>query len=94
VAAAGCPASPLLSPEQAFDQRFSAQAEVFGNIAQNAGQCADPQGRVTRDRDVVLPAFEGRQPQVAARLTGDPVTQVSEAFARSSPETSRGSLKR
>ena len=66
------------SAEQAFDQRLAAQAEVLGDIAENAGQCTDPEGRVARNREVVLAAFEGGQSQVAAGLTRHLVAQATE----------------
>jgi hypothetical protein len=49
---------PGLSAEQTFDERLSAQAEVLSDFAEDAGQRADPEGRVTRNGDVVLTAFE------------------------------------
>ena len=67
-----------LSAEQAFDQRLSAHAEVLSDVAQDTGQRANPEGRVTRNSDVVFPTFESSQPDVAAGLTGHPVAEVSE----------------
>jgi len=62
-----------LPAEQAFDQGLSAQAEVLSDVAEDAGQRADPEGRVTRDGDVVLTAFESGQPKMAAGLTSHPI---------------------
>jgi len=67
-----------LSAEQPFDERLSAQAEVLSDVAEDAGQRADPEGRVARDGDVVLAAFESGQSKMAAGLTSHPVAQVSE----------------
>jgi hypothetical protein len=47
-----------LSAEQAFDQRLPGQTEVLGDVAQDAGQRAHPEGRVTRDGHVVLTTSE------------------------------------
>ncbi len=51
---------------------------MLSDVAEDAGQRADPEGRVTRDRDVVLAAFESGQPKMAAGLAGHPVVQASE----------------
>jgi len=67
-----------LSAEQAFDELLSARSEVLSNVTKHAGQRTDPEGRVTRNGDVVLTAFESSQPQMAAGLTGHPIAQVSE----------------
>jgi hypothetical protein len=67
-----------LSREQALRQRLSGQTEVLSDVAQDAGQGTNPEARVTRNRDVVLAAFERGQPKMATGLTGHPVAQVNE----------------
>ncbi len=47
-----------LSREQALRQRLSGQTEVQSDVAQYAGRGTNPEARVTRNRDVVLAAFE------------------------------------
>jgi len=86
--------TPSLSLEEPFEQRVPGHTGVLGSVAQDTGQCADSQGRVARNGDVMLAALKRGQSEVAAGLTGHPVAQASEALARSSPETSRGSLTR
>ena len=67
-----------LSTEEAFDQRLPGQTEVLGDVTQDAGQRAHPEGRVTRDGHVVLTAFGSGKPNVAAGLTGHSVAEVTE----------------
>jgi len=83
-----------LSPEQALRQRFSGQTEVLSDVAQNAGQGTNPEARVTRNRDVVLAAFERGQPKMATGLTGHPVAQISEGLREIVTGHVPGSLKR
>jgi hypothetical protein len=63
---------------QAFDQRLSAQAKVLSDVAQDASQRPDPEGRVPRNSDMMFTALEGGQPNMAAGLTAHPVAEVSE----------------
>jgi len=72
--------SCCLSLEQAFDQCLSGQTEVLSYVAQHAGHGTNAQARVTRNRDVVLAAFEGGQPKMATCMTSHPVAQVSEGL--------------
>lgn len=67
---------------------------MLSYVAQDIGKGPNAEAPVARNRDVVLAVFEGGQPKMATDLTGHPVAQVGEGLARSSPETSRGSLKR
>lgn len=80
--------------KQAFDQRLSAQAEVLSHIAKDAGQRANAESRVTWDGHVVFASVESGQPNLAARLACHPATEAAQGLAKSSPETSRGSLTR
>jgi hypothetical protein len=70
-----------LSAEQAFDERLSAQAEVLSDVTEDAGQRANPEGRVKRDGDVVLTAFESGQPTMA-RFDGLPGSPGQRAPSR------------
>ena len=69
-----------LSAEEAFDQRLSAQAEVLSDVTEDAGQRANPEGRVPRNSDMMFTAFESGQPNMAAGLAGHPVAEISEGF--------------
>jgi hypothetical protein len=71
-----------LSLEQACDQCVSGQTEVLSYVAQHAGQRTNAEARVTRNRDVVLAAFERGQPKMATSLTGHPVAQLSEGLRK------------
>ena len=51
---------------------------MLGDIAEKTGQRSDQERRVAGDRDVVLAAFQGGQPEVAACLTGYAIAQICE----------------
>ena len=50
--------TPSLSLEQAFEQRVPGHTGMLGNVAQDAGQCANWQGRVAWNGDVMLAALK------------------------------------
>jgi hypothetical protein len=69
-----------LSPEQPFDEFLSGQSEVLGHVAQDTGQRPNPKRRVAWNGDVMLATFGGGQSEVASRLAGGPVAEVSEGI--------------
>jgi hypothetical protein len=60
----------FLPTEQALDQRVSSRTKVGGDVAQDTRERADPEGRVTRDGDMMLTTFEGGQAKMAPGLAG------------------------
>jgi hypothetical protein len=69
-----------LLPKQPLDQLLSAQGEVLGHVAEETGQCPNPERSVARDGDVVLAAFECGQSEMATGLASDPVAEISECL--------------
>ena len=53
---------------------------MLGHVAEKTGQRSNPERRVAGDRDVVLAAFQGGQPEVTACLTGYAIAQIDEGF--------------
>jgi len=53
---------------------------VFGHVAQETGQCPNPECWVSRDGDVMLATFECGQSEMATGLASDPVAEIIECF--------------
>lgn len=60
-------------------QPLAASAEVRRDVAQDAREGADSEGRGTGDGDVMLPTLERRQAKMAPGLAVHPVAEVSES---------------
>jgi hypothetical protein len=58
------------------NQILSGKVEVLGHVAEETGQGPNSEGGVTRDCEVVLTAFEGGQPEVAACLAGYSIPEI------------------
>lgn len=72
---------PAASVEEACDELLPTDTKVRRDFRQDAGERADPQCIVPRDRDVVLAMLGRRQAHVAASLTRDPITKTSESLS-------------
>ena len=65
-----------------------------GDLADDGGECADPQACMIRDSQMMLAALLRRQPHVASGLARHDVAVVGRTLARSRPERSRDDLTR
>lgn len=61
-----------------------------GDVAQDASERADSEGRMTWDGDMMLTTFKGRQAKMAAGLAGRPVAEI----AKNSRELVTGDVAR
>jgi len=59
----------FLPAEQALDERLPSRTTVRGDVAEDASERADSEGRLTRDGDVMLTTFTGRQTLPVWRVT-------------------------
>ena len=61
--------------KEASQQVFTAEVKACGNIGKDARQCADAEGRVAWNRDVVLAALLCGQAKVTAGLARNAIAQ-------------------
>ncbi len=60
-----------VSPEQPLNQFLATDFKMRGHATKNPSQCSHSERVVIGNRDMMLAAFPGRQPQVTAGLPRD-----------------------
>jgi hypothetical protein len=82
----------FVSVEKPLNELVAADLKMGSYVAKNSSQCSHFERVVIGNRDMMLPALAGSQPQVAARLPCDFVPKRPSRLARSAPETSLGNF--
>lgn len=79
--------SQLLSPaaEDSLFDSGAAHLEMLRHIRKDGGEGTDSEGRMARNGDVVLAAFEGGEAKVATSLPGDAVSADRELSGKIFP---------
>ena len=72
----------LVSTEKPLNQFVTADFKMRSHVIKNSGQCSHFQRIVIGNRDMMLAALSGRQPQMAARLPCDFVAQAPQPFGK------------
>src|SRR5262249_4553292 len=70
----------VVLPKEAIDDVVPRRPKVCRDLADDTRQRADPDGSVTRHRDVMLPSLERRQPHVASCLPRRRVAEPGEGL--------------
>ena len=70
----------IFSAEKPLDQFVTADFKM--RVIKNSGQRSHFKRIVIRNRDMMLTALGGRQPQMATRLTCDFLTQAPQTFGK------------
>jgi hypothetical protein len=70
------------SAEKPLDQFVTADFKMRGHIIKNSRQCSHLKRVVIRNRDMMLTALGGRQPQMATRLPCDFVAHAPQSFGK------------
>ena len=72
----------LVSTEKPLNQFVTADFKMRSHVIKNSGQCSHFQRIVIGNRDMMLAALSGRQPQMATRLPCDFVAQAPQPFGK------------
>ena len=68
--------------EKKLQEILTAKAVMSRDLAEDRGECPDPQWIMPRDGDVVLAVLDGGQAEMAAGLTGDLIAEASECTTK------------
>jgi hypothetical protein len=72
----------LVSTEKPLNQFVTADFKMRSHVIKNSGQCSHFKRVVIGNRDMMLAALSGRQPQMATRLPCDFVAQAPQPFGK------------
>jgi hypothetical protein len=72
----------IFSTEEPLNQFVTANFKMRSHITKNGGQCSHFKRIVIGNRDMMLAALSGRQPQMATRLPCDFVAQAPQPVGK------------
>lgn len=72
----------LVSTEKPLNQFVTADCKMRSHVIKNSGQCSHFKRIVIGNRDMMLAALSGRQPQMATRLPCGFVAQMPQSFGK------------